>query len=379
MKPVIIAAFCICCIGISCNPNAKEKTATTTKTDSVFTITGKITGLDSGWVYLYNRQTDAGAIDSTRISNGLFSFKGKVPAPTLYLLGISNNGHKEYRLGFFVENGQLNISGKKDSIADAIVTGSPTQDEYQKFIASRKPLDDEGTKLEKLYADVQAKKNKWLVDSLEKVFDLYDRKGKDFVKNYAKQHPASYVAALQVYQDFSYNFDPAELDSIYNGMDSTIQQSYFGQKIRNVSDLAKKTAVGKPAPDFVQNDVSGKPVSLAAFKGKYVLVDFWASWCGPCRAENPNVVKAYLKYHPKGFEILGVSLDNAKDKWTAAIQKDKLNWTQVSDLQGWKNSVAALYGVQAIPMNFLVDKDGKIAGKSLRGDDLEKKLAETFK
>jgi len=378
MKLVIIAAFCICCISISCNPNAKEKTATTT-TDSVFTITGKITGLDSGWVYLYNRQTDAGTIDSTLISNGLFSFKGKVPVPTFYLLGISNNGHKEYRLSFFVENGQLNISGKKDSIADAIVTGSPTQDEYQKFIASRKPLDDEGNKLEKLYEDVQAKKNKWLVDSLEKVFELYDRKGKDFVKNYAKQHPASYVSALQVYQNFSYDFNPAELDSIYNGMDTTIQQSYFGKKIKNVSDLAKKTAVGNPAPDFVQNDVSGKPVSLASFKGKYVLVDFWASWCGPCRAENPNVVKAYQKYHPKGFEILGVSLDNAKDKWTAAIQKDKLNWTQVSDLLGWKNSVAALYGVQAIPMNFLVDKEGKIAGKSLRGDDLEKKLAETFK
>ena len=110
-----------------------------------------------------------------------------------------------------------------------------------------------------------------------------------------------------------------------------------------------------------------------------MLVDFWASWCGPCRAENPNVLKAYSKYHPKGFDILGVSLDEKKDKWEEAIKKDNLNWTQVSDLQGWKNSVAVLYGVQAIPMNFLIDKDGKIIAKGLRGDDLGKKLSEVLK
>jgi thiol-disulfide isomerase/thioredoxin len=139
------------------------------------------------------------------------------------------------------------------------------------------------------------------------------------------------------------------------------------------------TAIGKPAPEFTGSTTDGKAVAVFSFRGKYTLVDFWASWCGPCRAENPAVVKAYRKYHPKGFAILGDSLDETKPEWVAAIRKDGLSWTQVSDLKGWQSSIAALYGVKGIPMNFLLDKDGKIIGKGLRAMDLEDKLAETIK
>jgi thiol-disulfide isomerase/thioredoxin len=138
--------------------------------------------------------------------------------------------------------------------------------------------------------------------------------------------------------------------------------------------------VGATAMNFTQNDTAGKPVTLSAFRGKYVLVDFWASWCGPCRMENPNVVSAYAKYHPKGFDILSVSLDRAgdKDKWLKAIYADRLAWTHVSDLQFWQNAVAVQYGVGSIPQNFLIDPQGKIVAKGLRGEDLEKKLDEIF-
>lgn len=146
--------------------------------------------------------------------------------------------------------------------------------------------------------------------------------------------------------------------------------------VKATLDAAITTAVGKPALEFTQNDSKGKPVTLSSFRGQYVLIDFWASWCGPCRAENPAVVKAYHAWHSKGFTILSVSLDDNKDRWLAAIKKDGLDWTQVSDLKSWQNSVATLYGVQGIPMNFLLDKDGKIIAKGLRGDDLEKKLTE---
>jgi peroxiredoxin len=134
------------------------------------------------------------------------------------------------------------------------------------------------------------------------------------------------------------------------------------------------------AMDFTQNDTLGNPVSLSSFKGKYVLIDFWASWCGPCRQENPNVVKAFNNYKDKGFTVLGVSLDqpNAKDKWMKAIHDDNLTWTQVSDLKFWGNAVAVQYGIQAIPQNFLIDPQGKIIGKNLRGEALNKKLETLF-
>lgn len=217
------------------------------------------------------------------------------------------------------------------------------------------------------------------MDSLVKEYQKMEKDHQQLTKSYALNHPHSIPAAYAAYNDFAFDADEGILESIYNGFDSSVRVSYFGKKIKDLADIAKKTAVGVAAPEFTQVDATGKAISLSSFKGRYVLIDFWASWCGPCRGENPNVVKVYKKFHPKGFDILGVSLDDDKGKWTEAIKHDGLDWTQVSDLHGWKNSVAVLYGVQAIPTNFLVDKDGKIIAKGLRGDILESKLAETIK
>jgi peroxiredoxin len=198
------------------------------------------------------------------------------------------------------------------------------------------------------------------------------------MKSFVKDHPESVVSALAL-QNMMEGMDDSTLNQLYSGLDTAIQHSTFGEQIGTRLAMEKKTSIGQQAPDFTMNDTTGTPVSLSSFRGKYVLVDFWASWCGPCREENPNVVKAYNEYKGKDFTILGVSLDKTKDAWEKAIKDDHLTWNHVSDLQYWDNAAAKLYGVQAIPANFLIDPSGKIIAKNLRGDKLDKELAQVLK
>lgn len=183
--------------------------------------------------------------------------------------------------------------------------------------------------------------------------------------------------ALYALQRFNiYGINVAKTVPVFNKFSEAVQKSSSGLLFKKKIDIAKKTSIGELALEFSQNDTLGKPVSLSSFKGKYVLLDFWASWCGPCRAENPNVVKVFNKYKDKNFTILSVSLDqpDGKDRWIQAIHDDKLTWTHVSDLQFWANAVAKQYDIQSIPANLLIDPKGKIIAKNLRGDKLEEQL-----
>ena len=182
--------------------------------------------------------------------------------------------------------------------------------------------------------------------------------------------------ALIIYE--GQNKGASDIESLFNLLSPGIRKTSVGESFHNNILSAKKTAIGSVAPDFSQNDVNEKPIKLSDFKGQYVLVDFWASWCGPCRVENPVVVEAYQTFKSKNFTVLGISLDNKKDAWINAINKDRLEWSNVSDLKGWKNEVAQMYGVVSIPHNLLIDPQGKIIAKNLRGEDLKQKLSEIF-
>jgi len=354
--------FCACHTNET--PNSKDQ-----KLDS-FAIIGKVTGLDTGWIYLIHRES--GNADSVRLDHGYFKFNGK--ADTVELCRISLDEHSK---SFFLENGKISMLIKKDSVKDALISGTKTQDEYNYYQNQySNSLNNKMSSLEKLYVEASNKKDKKAMDSLDKEYDKLDQQQKELVADYAKTHPASVVSAFEIFSTFSYNGRAGELDSLYNLLDTALQKTYFGGMIRSTVGKLKQTAVGNQALAFTCNDENGKPVELSSFKGKYVLIDFWASWCGPCRRENPNVVKAYHQYHDKGFDILGVSLDDTRADWLLAIKKDGLNWTQVSDLKGWKADVAALYGVKAIPMNYLIDKNGIIVAKGLSGEELAGKLGE---
>jgi peroxiredoxin len=359
------------------SPNG-GKTGTT---DSTFTLSGSINGLDSGWIFLIRRQANPSVTDSVPIHNGRFVFTGKAPSPELCLLGIIKNGEWQFRQSIFLQNGTLTFTGKKDSLQEtASTTGAPVQEELNGYEASRKPIDSISRILEVAYKAAKDAGDKKQEDSIIARYRELDKRERAFAKDYAFAHPASYVAAYKIYSNYSFDAEPNGLDSIYSRFTPEMQQSYFGKKIKDVLESAQRTAKGRPAPDFSLPDANGKAIPLSSLKGQYVLLDFWASWCGPCRQENPNVVAAYHRFHPKGFTILSVSLDDNKNDWQQAIQKDHLEWpNHVSDLKGWKNSAAQLYGVNGIPMNYLLDKDGKIIDKDLRGEALEKKLEEVVK
>ena len=380
MKKIAFLSIC-CLLAIS---------SCTDENNQSFTLKGKLGNWsDPATIYLSYWDDGNEYLDTTRLSKGNFSFEGTIgePAPARLILDYTGEGMGQaaqagHILYLYLENGTVKMKSP-DSLQNSQFVNSPINEAHLAY------LDFIGGQIQDLAARMNEKVmqatpeqqndsafNAQLNQEYRQLLDERTQKQQQYVRD----HHDSYFSVVALSESVSSDFDVEEIEPLFLSIDEKYRTSFPGKAFAQRIEAAKTIGIGKKAPGFTQNDPDGNPVSLSDFLGKYVLLDFWASWCGPCRQENPNLVKAYAAYKDKGFEILGVSLDNkdGKEAWVNAIEKDGLTWTQVSDLNSWNNEVARSYGVRAVPQSYLIDPQGVIVAQNLRGEALEAKLKEIF-
>ncbi len=340
-------------------------------------VKGSVEGLDSGWVEYILPSAETNKFDSAEIKNGKFEFTKKVNEPEFVVLRLA--GRQGEEMAFFADPGTVEVKGHGDSMWAANVTAGKSQETFKVIEGTLRGIMEQGQPLYPAYMQAQQEQDMETLKQIEAQMMMLQEQARDTAVKFAMANNnsviAPYLGMIYLANDPSMEL---QLKKLYDTLSSGVKNTYFAKQINERIASTTSTSVGAIAPEITMNDPQGNPVSLSSLRGQYVLLDFWASWCAPCREENPNVVNAFNQYKDKGFTVFGVSLDRDKDKWLKAVETDKLAWTHVSDLKYWNNEAAKLYGVQAIPANYLLDKEGRIIAKNLRGAALTAKLAEVM-
>jgi peroxiredoxin len=347
-----------------------------------FTIKAKINPLkkqDKAMLWYPDPTNLSGVKDSAEVQNGEFVFRGNIKLPGKAIL-YTKPDYNDIEL--FIESGTILIQSP-DSLTSAVITAGPLNKDFDQLLKMLRPVTKKRTEIYKEYytalkALPENADKKAFEDSWEQKKELVRTERKKVYNDFVNQLPNSLISIEAIQSIGGIDPDPKELTTLFESLTEPVRNSPSGKEYKKVLTKLTQTSVGAVAPNFTQKDTTGKLVSLTDFRGKYVFLDFWASWCGPCRAEHPALIKTFNEFSDRNFTIIGVSLDQLKtrDAWLKAIVKDGLTWTQLSDLQGWANQASTLYNVQFIPKNYLIGPDGVILAIDLKPESLKEKLGQ---
>lgn len=350
--------------------------------DGEFILNGEVKGIANGKTVILQKQDDSLGlipIDTVKILEGKFEFKGKTKEPAIHIVQVE--GITNQNSFVIIENGEIEITIDKDVAENGTVGGTYNNDEMNTFNEDRNKIQKRIKEFEvknqsKLVA-AQNSKDTATIKKLQADYAVMQDEKKNLALSYIDNHPKSYISILFIKSLFG-EFEPdlKLIEKYYNNLDSSLKNHSEGKKIIKLVNEFKRVDVGRRAPDFSAKTPEGKTVSLKESLGKVTIIDFWASWCGPCRKENPNVVAMYNELHSKGLNIVGVSLDDNLEQWKEAIAKDGITWTQVSNLKKWSEPIAKQYSVNSIPKTFILNSFGVVVAKDLSGAELKAKVEE---
>lgn len=341
-------------------------------------VSGRVGGNITGTVKMEAIIFGKPAVFEAPINKGSFELSVNQPSPTAYRISLPEKPEAGMAT-LFCDNGSINLDASAGSLEKAVVTGSKSHEEWSDYNGGFTGIEQQLRATQEYFEELAQKGEMGSKeDSLRFAYQSLTQQKESFIRNWILNHTGSFISPFILAIQYGSNPQIEILKPLFEPLQNEIKSSYYGKVMGELVTKLDAISIGKTAPAFSQVDPNGKSISLESFRGKYVLLDFWASWCGPCRQENPNLVRTYQKYQDQ-LAILGISLDQKREPWLKAIKDDQLNWQQVSDLKGWNNEVAGMYQVRAIPANFLLDKEGRIIAKGLRGPDLERALEQLLK